>query len=120
MPSVTDNSFVIIRIEEVLEENSAISDLDIIEMYDLAFEEVLPQSQEGWESTIGELRSRFVKANPKDEDAGVECFKDCILKDDLDHAIKVGCCRISIFYSPFHKIRLDLDEYRNKNSNDGL
>lgn len=86
---MADNSVVLIRIEEVLEEASTITDFNIIEMYDIAFQEILPESQENWESTIGELRWRFVKANPKDEDGSVECFKTCFLKDDLDHAIKV-------------------------------
>jgi hypothetical protein len=89
MPFLADNSFVLIRIEEVLEEASTITDFNIVDIYDIAFQEVLPESYDAWASSIGELRWRFVKGNPKDEDACVECFKACFLKDDIDRAIKV-------------------------------
>lgn len=93
MPLITDKSLALVRIEEFIEENSQISDLNIVDLYDYALEEILLDSPGSWATFIGELRWRFVKSNPKDEDASKECFKACLLKGDLDHAIKVGCLR---------------------------
>lgn len=90
MPLITDKSLALVRIEESLEENSQITDLNTIDLYDHALEEILPESPESWSGFIGELRWRFVKSNPKDEGACKECFKACLLKDDLDHAIKIA------------------------------
>jgi N-terminal acetyltransferase B complex non-catalytic subunit len=67
-----------------------LTDMDAIQLYDIAFEKILPQSQECWASVIGELRWRCVKSDPRNEDSGTECFKTCLLNGDLDHAVKVG------------------------------
>ena len=91
MPLVSDKSLALIRIEEFLEENRPITDLNIVDLYDYALEEILPDAPESWATFVGELRWRFVRSNPKDEVASKECFKACLLKGDLDHAIKVGC-----------------------------
>lgn len=91
MPLITDKSLALSRIEEVLEETSLITDFNAIELYDRALEELLPESPEHWANIIGELRWRFVKSNPKDENSCKDCFQACLLKSDLDHAIKVRC-----------------------------
>jgi N-terminal acetyltransferase B complex non-catalytic subunit len=89
MPLVTDKSSALLLIEEALEEKSMITDLDDVELYDHAFQNILPEPQQRWASTIGELRWQFVKSSPKEENASIDCFKACLLKGDLEHAIKV-------------------------------
>jgi len=89
MPLIADKTFALMRIEEVLEDNLVITDLKTIDLYDTAFQNILPEPWESWASIIGELRWRFIKSNPKDEDASKECFRACLLKNDLDNAIKV-------------------------------
>lgn len=63
-----------------------LSDLDAIELYDEALREVLPKSKQKWHEVIGELRWLFVKASPKNEEAALKCFKECVIQNDLQHA----------------------------------
>lgn len=86
---VSDRSIALTHIEEAIDSNLVTMDLDTVVLYEVAFEHIMPQQQESWAGVIGELRWQFVKANAKDEDASMECFKSCLLNDDLDHAIKV-------------------------------
>lgn len=89
MPLISDRSNALTRIEELLDTDTSITDVGALELYEIAFEKILPEHQESWANVIGELRWRFVRSNPKDEEAVRECFRACLLNGDLDHAVKV-------------------------------
>lgn len=80
---------MLIQIEELAARKTPISDLEAIELYDEALTEVLPERESGWGRSIGELRWQYVKAAPKEEDAALKCFRECLSNNDLDHARQV-------------------------------
>jgi len=88
-PLVAEKSAVLLHLEELAEKKKALQDLETVELYDEAFEEVLPGSQESWGRIIGELRWQCVKAHPKNEDLSLKCFQACLGKDDLEHSKQV-------------------------------
>jgi N-terminal acetyltransferase B complex non-catalytic subunit len=77
-------------LEELAEKKKVLEELETVELYDEAFEEVLPGSQESWGRIIGELRWLCVKAQPKNEDLSLKCFQACLGKDDLEHSKQVS------------------------------
>jgi hypothetical protein len=85
---------VLLHLEELAEKKKVLEDLETVELYDEAFEEVLPGSQESWGRIIGELRWQCVKAQPKNEDLSLKCFQACLGKDDLEHSKQVNLVHI--------------------------
>lgn len=86
---LSENSAVLLHIEELAAKKIAIKDLEAIDLYDEALREVLSEENSNWVKTIGELRWQYVKANPKDEQNVLKCFKECLAHGDLDHARQV-------------------------------
>jgi N-terminal acetyltransferase B complex non-catalytic subunit len=87
---VSENSAVLLHLEELPDRKPPLSDIEAIELYDEALDEVLPESNETWEKTIGQLRWQCVKAQPKNEDLSLKCFQACFSKGALDHARQVS------------------------------
>jgi hypothetical protein len=85
-----EKSVVLLHLEELLERKPPLSDIEAIELYEEALEEVLPKSNETWEKIIGQLRWQCVKALPKNEDLSLKSFQACFSKGDLDHARQVS------------------------------
>ncbi|KAF4637117.1 hypothetical protein G7Y89_g955 [Cudoniella acicularis] len=85
-PLVSEKAAIILHLEELVERKLVIPELETIELYDEAFENVLPEPQESWERIVGELRWLCVKSQPKNEDLSLKCFEACLAKDDLEHA----------------------------------
>lgn len=69
-------------------------DIEAVELYEEALNEVLPESTETWERVIGHLRWQCVKASPKNEDLSLNCFQACFSKGALDHARQVHHFRL--------------------------
>jgi N-terminal acetyltransferase B complex non-catalytic subunit len=88
-PQLPEKYAVLLHLEELAERKPPLSDIEAIDLYDEALEEVLPESSETWEKVIGQLRWHCVKATPKNEDLGTKCFQACFSKGDLDHARQV-------------------------------
>lgn len=89
-PQVSEKSAVLLHLEELPERKPPFSDIEAIELYDEALNEVLPESNETWERIIGQLRWQCVKINPKNEDLSLKCFQECLSKGALDHARQVS------------------------------
>ncbi|CZR50694.1 uncharacterized protein PAC_00568 [Phialocephala subalpina] len=90
LPQASEKSAVFIHLEELVNRKSSLSDLAAIDLYEDAFEEVLPGARESWIKTIGELRWQCVKTLPKQEDICLKCFRACLDRDDLDHARQIA------------------------------
>jgi N-terminal acetyltransferase B complex non-catalytic subunit len=89
-PQFPEKSAVLLHLEELPERKPPFSDIDAIELYEEALEQVLPESNETWERIIGQLRWQCVKTSPKNEDLSLKCFQACFSKGDLDHARQVS------------------------------
>lgn len=89
-PSISEKSAVLVHLEELLGKNPAVSDVDAIDLYSEALDEILPDSRESWVRIIGELRWQYVKSAPKIEDDSLKCFEACLSRNDLDHARQVS------------------------------
>ncbi|KAG9236907.1 N-acetyltransferase B complex non catalytic subunit-domain-containing protein [Amylocarpus encephaloides] len=89
-PLVTEKAAVVAHLEELPQKKPILTDLEIIELYEEAFSDVLPGPQESWDRILGELRWQCVKALPKNEDLSKKCFEACLAKDDIDHARQIS------------------------------
>ena len=86
---MAEKSAVLLYLEELPERKPPLLDIEAIELYDEALDEVLPESNESWERIIGQLRWQCVKSSPKNEDLSLKCFQVCLSKGALDHARQV-------------------------------
>ncbi|KAE9381361.1 hypothetical protein N431DRAFT_424923 [Stipitochalara longipes BDJ] len=89
-PQVPEKSAVLLHLEELPERKPPLADIEAIELYDEALDEVLPKSNGTWERIIGQLRWQCVKAQPKNEDLSLKCFQACLSKNALDHARQIA------------------------------
>jgi N-terminal acetyltransferase B complex non-catalytic subunit len=89
-PQLPEKSAILLHLEELPERNPPLSDIEAVELYDEALDEILPQSNETWERIIGQLRWQCVKASPKNEELSLKCFQACLSKGALDHARQVS------------------------------
>lgn len=86
MPQASEKAAVLLHLEELAEKKTALSELVVLEMYDDALQEVIPDPQEHWARIVGELRWQYVKSSPKNEETSLKCFRACLENHDLDHA----------------------------------
>lgn len=71
-----------------MRDKTVVPDLDSIELYEWAFQELrLPYD---FSQTIGSLRARWAKANPSNP-AVIDCLEACVLAWDLVNAQQVWC-----------------------------
>lgn len=105
-PQVTEKSAVLQHLLELAENKPALSQLVVIELYDDALGEVIPDSQEYWARIIGELRWQYVKSSPKDEESSSKCFQACLANDDLDHARQVSQKPINLLLVSNHGMEM--------------
>lgn len=80
---------MLLHLEELPERKPAISDIEAIELYDDALDEILTASSKTWEKIMGHLRWQCVKVSPKNEDLSLKCFQACLSKGALDYARQV-------------------------------
>ncbi|RQM06867.1 hypothetical protein DH86_00000004 [Scytalidium sp. 3C] len=84
--SGTDKSSpVIASLEKLAQRNPPVVDLDAIEVYEAALEN-LPGYENDWAKLIGRLRWQCVKAAPKNEDASLQNLRKCLAKNDIENA----------------------------------
>lgn len=69
-----------------LVKGKATPELDIIELYEWACQDVVPDLD--YADIFGPLRSRWAKANPK-APAAIQCLRACIDQKDLNDAQQV-------------------------------
>lgn len=87
MDSVADKSTLISAIDTLVRDKTAVLDIDSIELYEWALQELgLPSD---FSQTIGVLRVRWAKANPSSP-AVIDCLEACVLEWDLVNAQQVG------------------------------
>lgn len=82
-----ERSAVAVAVEALARNVTSIPDLETLELYEWAFQDSLPAIK--YPETLGALRVRWVKANPKSA-VGVECLKACLLQWDLVNAQQVA------------------------------
>lgn len=87
---LTEKSAVLIHIEEIAVRKLPVTDLEAIELYDEALNEVLPETGSHWGPTIGEMRWQCVKTASKNEETALKCFQECLSHGDLDHARQIS------------------------------
>ena len=86
--TVTELATVLVEIVTVAKSDKAL-DLDALELYDHAFDRILPDQKDDWGPVMGRLRWIAVKNSPKNEELGLKCFKACLAKDDIEDAQQV-------------------------------
>lgn len=86
MDSVANKSTVVSAVDTLVRDKTAVLDIDSIELYEWAFQELdLPNN---FAQTIGVLRARWAKANPSSP-AVLDCLEACVLAWDLVNAQQV-------------------------------
>lgn len=100
MSVLSEQSAVLLHIEELAGKKLPIKDLEALDLYDEALREVLTDKEKGWGKTIGELRWQYVKASPKDEQNVLKCFQECLANGDLDHARQVSEDSVMLSWYP--------------------
>lgn len=90
VPAGKDRGLVLLQLEKLTSKSPPLADLDALELYDEALQEVLPDSLLGWARIIGEQWLLRVKVNPTDEEGNSESFRQCLLHEDYDHAQQIA------------------------------
>lgn len=70
----------------MVKDNTTVTDIDTLDMYELACSRLDMKYSE----TIGLLRARLVKAIPKDMNSCTRCFDACVYHSDWKNAQQVG------------------------------
>jgi hypothetical protein len=73
-------------VEDLVRKGTVVKDIDTIELYEWACTDIMHDLD--FSETLGVLRLRWVKANPKSASA-VSCLQACILHWDLVNAQQV-------------------------------
>ncbi|POS84809.1 hypothetical protein EPUL_001729 [Erysiphe pulchra] len=84
--SLPEKLAILAQIEEFAHREPFISNPDIIDLYEEIVAEIIPESTEIWIKTIGELRWKYVKLSPRDENLCLQALMACLSNDDFDHA----------------------------------
>ena len=81
-----------------LVQSKSITDADILDLYEWAILDIRPFSPAEYAKSLGTLRVRWVKANPK-HPAAVQCLEACVRRWDL-----VSAQQVSVFYQRYPTI----------------
>lgn len=83
MDSVTEKSGVVLAVDALVRDKTAVPDIDAIELYEWALQDAgFPYD---FSQTVGTLRARWAKANPSSP-AVLDCLEACVLAWDLVNA----------------------------------
>lgn len=74
-------------LEKFARDGTVIKDVDAIDLLEWASQGLT--HEDDFPETIGPLRSRLVKASPKDKNSGTRCLQSCLLHWDLNSAQQV-------------------------------
>lgn len=86
MDSVTERSGVVLAVDALVRDKTAVPDIDAIELYEWALQDAgFPYD---FSQTVGTLRARWAKANPSSP-AVLDCLEACVLAWDLVNAQQV-------------------------------
>lgn len=86
MDTLTERSGVVLAVDALVRDKTAVPDIDSIELYEWALQDAgFPYD---FPQTIGTLRARWAKANPSSP-AVVESLQACVLAWDLVNAQQV-------------------------------
>ncbi|KAI1496838.1 N-acetyltransferase B complex non catalytic subunit-domain-containing protein [Biscogniauxia marginata] len=84
--NIVDRSAGLVEIEKLLKESKITEDIDSLDLYEFACSE----TQTNYTDNFGALRSRMVRASPKDHALGLRCFDACIWNLDWKHAQEIA------------------------------
>ncbi|KAI0545084.1 N-acetyltransferase B complex non catalytic subunit-domain-containing protein [Xylaria curta] len=73
-------------VQTMVNDNTVIRDMDALDLYEFA----MTCRPMNYAKTIGVLRSRLVKALPKDQNAGVKCLEACMWYSDWENAQEIA------------------------------
>ncbi|KAI1134082.1 N-acetyltransferase B complex non catalytic subunit-domain-containing protein [Hypoxylon sp. FL0543] len=84
--NVADRSAGKVAVENMVKDNTVLTDVDALDLYEFACSRVDIKYPE----TIGLLRLRLVKALPKDQISGTRCFEACVWNADWKNAQEIA------------------------------
>lgn len=84
--NVADRSAGKVAVESMVKDNTTVTDIDTLDMYELACSRLDMKYSE----TIGLLRARLVKAIPKDMNSCTRCFDACVYHSDWKNAQQIA------------------------------
>ncbi len=94
LDNVTDKAAAAVYVDALVRKGSVPKDIDAIELLEWACSEA--QVHLDYTATFGVLRFRWVKANPRNVQAGITCLRECLLNWDLVNAQQVRNAMASI------------------------
>ncbi len=88
LDTAADTFAALVAIHE-LAQSKLVTDADVLDLYEWAILDIKPFAPEQYAATLGTLRARWAKANPKNP-AAVQCLEACVRRWDLVSAQQVG------------------------------
>ncbi len=85
-------TFVALGAIQDLAQSKSVTDADVLDLYEWAILDIRPFSPAQYAESLGTLRVRWVKANPK-HPAAVQCLEACVRRWDLVSAQQVSVFR---------------------------
>ncbi len=89
--------FVALGAIQDLARSKSVADVDVLDLYEWAILDIKQFSPAQYAETLGSLRVRWVKANPK-HSAGIQCLEACVRRWDLVSAQQV---RLIVLFHDF-------------------
>ncbi len=87
MDTAAEKCAALVAVDAMVRENKVPADIHCIELYEWAVRESLPP--DNYTETLGVLRLRWVKANPRNLASGIQCLRACVRSWDLVNAQQV-------------------------------
>ncbi|KAI8958382.1 N-acetyltransferase B complex non catalytic subunit-domain-containing protein [Daldinia sp. FL1419] len=84
--NVADRNAGRIAVETMVNDNTVVSDVDALDLYEFA----CSRTDIKYSETIGVLRARLVKAIPKDQKSCTRCFDACVWNSDWKNAQQIS------------------------------
>ncbi|KAH8900932.1 hypothetical protein GQ53DRAFT_790362 [Thozetella sp. PMI_491] len=88
LDTANDTFAALVAVQELVQSKPVI-DSDVLDLYEWAILDLKPFSPEQYAATLGTLRVRWVKANPKSS-AAVQCLEACVRRWDLVSAQQIA------------------------------
>ncbi|KAF6838332.1 hypothetical protein CPLU01_02444 [Colletotrichum plurivorum] len=88
LESPLEKAAPLIAVQKLVKDPSAVRDADSLELLERASEGLI--EDQDFSRTFGPLKLRYVKANPKDRNAGARCLESCLLHWDLVSAQQIA------------------------------